>query len=67
VFLHEHRERLFPDGSFSDLFAVVGRRSVVATVMVLQRHAKRPFRPGAPIAPARTLTMGDFAAFAQGN
>jgi hypothetical protein len=41
VFLHEHRETLFPDGLFTDLFAVVGRRSVppsvVATVMVLQR------------------------------
>ena len=41
VFLHEHRDRLFPDGMFSDLFAQVGRRSVppsvVAVVMVLQR------------------------------
>ncbi|MER7008912.1 transposase, partial [Dactylosporangium sp. NPDC000555] len=41
AFLHEHRERLFPDGMFTDLFSVVGRRSVppsvVATVMVLQR------------------------------
>jgi len=41
VFLHEHRERLFPDGLFTDLFAHVGRRSVppsvVAVVMVLQR------------------------------
>jgi hypothetical protein len=41
VFLHEHRDRLFPDGMFSDLFARVGRRSVppsvVAVVMVLQR------------------------------
>ncbi|WP_203759499.1 transposase, partial [Actinoplanes octamycinicus] len=41
VFLHEHRDRLFPDGLFADLFAQVGRRSVppsvVATVMVLQR------------------------------
>jgi len=41
VFLHEHRDRLFPDGMFSDLFALVGRRSVppsvVAVVMVLQR------------------------------
>src|SRR5689334_16281672 len=41
VFLHEHRDRLFPDDLFSDLFALVGRRSVppslVATVMVLQR------------------------------
>lgn len=41
VFLHEHRDRLFPDGLFTDLFAQVGRRSVppsvVATVMVLQR------------------------------
>ena len=41
VFLHEHRDRLFPDGLFADLFAQVGRRSVppslVAVVMVLQR------------------------------
>ncbi|MEU5908961.1 transposase [Micromonospora sp. NPDC047527] len=41
AFLHEHRETLFPDGLFTDLFAAVGRRSVppsvVATVMVLQR------------------------------
>jgi Transposase DDE domain/Transposase domain (DUF772) len=41
VFLHEHREVLFPDDMFADLFAAVGRRSVppsvVATVMVLQR------------------------------
>jgi hypothetical protein len=41
VFLHEHRDRLFPDGMFSDQFAQVGRRSVppsvVAVVMVLQR------------------------------
>jgi hypothetical protein len=41
VFLHEHRDRLFPDGLFTDLFAQVGRRSVppsvVAAVMVLQR------------------------------
>jgi hypothetical protein len=41
VFLHEHRDRLFPDGLFADLFAQVGRRSVppsvVAAVMVLQR------------------------------
>jgi hypothetical protein len=41
VFLHEHRDRLFPDGVFSDLFAGIGRRSVppsvVAVVMVLQR------------------------------
>ncbi|MGI5240166.1 IS1182 family transposase [Dactylosporangium sp. CA-139066] len=40
-FLHEHRETLFPDSMFTDLFAAVGRRSVppsvVATVMVLQR------------------------------
>src|SRR3954454_3003042 len=40
-FLHEHRDTLFPDGMFTDLFAVNGRRSVppsvVATVMVLQR------------------------------
>jgi hypothetical protein len=41
AFLHEHREVLFPDSMFGDLFAAVGRRSVppsvVATVMVLQR------------------------------
>jgi hypothetical protein len=41
AFLHEHREVLFPDDMFADLFAVLGRRSVppsvVATVMVLQR------------------------------
>ncbi|GLZ02479.1 IS1182 family transposase [Actinoplanes sp. NBRC 103695] len=41
VFLHEHRDRLFPDGMFADLFALAGRRSVppsvVAVVMVLQR------------------------------
>lgn len=41
VFLHQQRDRLFPDDLFSDLFALVGRRSVppslVATVMVLQR------------------------------
>ncbi|MDZ5447951.1 IS1182 family transposase [Micromonospora sp. 4G57] len=41
AFLHEHRDRLFPDGLFTDLFAQTGRRSVppsvVATVMVLQR------------------------------
>src|SRR4051794_30377516 len=41
AFLHEHRDRLFPDELFVDLFAQVGRRSVppsvVATVMVLQR------------------------------
>jgi hypothetical protein len=41
AFLHAHRERLFPDSLFVDLFAVIGRRSVppsvVATVMVLQR------------------------------
>jgi hypothetical protein len=40
-FLHEHRDRLFPDTLFTDLFAQVGRRSVppsvVAAVMVLQR------------------------------
>jgi hypothetical protein len=40
-FLSEHRETLFPDGLFTDLFAAVGRRSVppsvVAAVMVLQR------------------------------
>ncbi|MBO3739364.1 hypothetical protein J5X75_17755, partial [Actinoplanes sp. NEAU-H7] len=36
VFLDQHRDRLFPDDLFSDLFALVGRRSVppslVATV-----------------------------------
>jgi hypothetical protein len=41
AFLHEHRDRLFPDSLFIDLFAQVGRRSVppsvVAAVMVLQR------------------------------
>jgi hypothetical protein len=41
AFLHEHRDRLFPDGLFTDLFAQVGRKSVppsvVAAVMVLQR------------------------------
>jgi hypothetical protein len=41
AFLHEHRERLFPDELFTDLFAAIGRRSVppsvVAAVMVLQR------------------------------
>jgi Transposase DDE domain/Transposase domain (DUF772) len=41
AFLHRHRDVLFPDGLFGDLFAAVGRRSVppsvVATVMVLQR------------------------------
>lgn len=41
AFLHDHRDRLFPDSLFGDLFAQVGRRSVppsvVATVMVLQR------------------------------
>jgi hypothetical protein len=41
AFLHEHRDRLFPDALFTDLFAQVGRRSVppsvVAAVMVLQR------------------------------
>jgi hypothetical protein len=40
-FLHAHRDELFPDELFTDLFAAVGRRSVppsvVATVMVLQR------------------------------
>jgi hypothetical protein len=39
--LHRERDRLFPDGSFADLFTGRGRRSVppsvVATVMVLQR------------------------------
>ncbi len=41
AFLYEHRDRLFPDSLFTDLFAQVGRRSVppsvVAAVMVLQR------------------------------
>ncbi|OKI41567.1 IS1182 family transposase [Micromonospora sp. CB01531] len=41
TFLHDHRDRLFPDSLFADLFTQVGRRSVppsvVATVMVLQR------------------------------
>jgi hypothetical protein len=41
TFLHEHRDRLFPDSLFTDLFARVGRRSVppsvVAAVTVLQR------------------------------
>jgi Transposase DDE domain/Transposase domain (DUF772) len=41
AFLHDHRDSLFPDSMFTDLFARVGRRSVppsvVATVMVLQR------------------------------
>jgi hypothetical protein len=41
AFLYQHRDALFPDGLFADLFAAVGRRSVppsvVATVMVLQR------------------------------
>jgi hypothetical protein len=40
-FLHAQRDVLFPDGLFTDLFAVIGRRSVppsvVASVMVLQR------------------------------
>jgi|SRR5579859_834740 len=40
-FLHAHRDALFPDELFVDLFAEVGRRSVppsvVAAVMVLQR------------------------------
>lgn len=39
--LHRERDRLFPDGMFSDMFSDRGRRSVppsvVATVMVLQR------------------------------
>jgi hypothetical protein len=39
--LHRERDHLFPDETFADLFAGVGRRSVppsvVATVMVLQR------------------------------
>ena len=41
VFLQQHRDVLFPDDLFGDLFAAIGRRSVppsvVATVMVLQR------------------------------
>jgi hypothetical protein len=41
AFLHAHRDVLFPDELFVDLFAVIGRRSVppsvVAVVMVLQR------------------------------
>jgi hypothetical protein len=41
-FLFRERDRLFPDGLFTDLFAAIGRRSVppsvVATVMVLQRR-----------------------------
>jgi hypothetical protein len=41
AFLHRHRDGLFPDAMFADLFAAIGRRSVppsvVATVMVLQR------------------------------
>jgi hypothetical protein len=41
AFLHEQRDRLFPDSMFTDLFAQIGRRSVppsvVAAVMVLQR------------------------------
>ena len=40
-FLFRERDRLFPDEMFTDLFSVIGRRSVppsvVATVMVLQR------------------------------
>jgi hypothetical protein len=39
--LHQHRERLFPDGLFADLFRSTGRRSVppsiLAVVTVLQR------------------------------
>jgi hypothetical protein len=39
--LHAERDRLFPDGSFADLFTDGGRRSVqpwvVSVVMVLQR------------------------------
>jgi hypothetical protein len=39
--LHDHRERLFPDVLFADLFQATGRRSVppsiLAVVMVLQR------------------------------
>jgi hypothetical protein len=41
TFLHEHRDALFADELFTDLFAQLGRRSVppsvVATVTVLQR------------------------------
>lgn len=41
AFLAGHREALFPDAMFTDLFAEIGRRSVppsvVAAVMVLQR------------------------------
>jgi Transposase DDE domain/Transposase domain (DUF772) len=41
AFLHAHRDVLFPDELFADLFAKIGRRSVppsvVAAVMVLQR------------------------------
>ncbi len=41
AFLAGHREALFPDAMFADLFAGIGRRSVppsvVAAVMVLQR------------------------------
>jgi hypothetical protein len=39
--LHDHRDRLFPDALFADLFQATGRRSVppsiLAVVMVLQR------------------------------
>jgi len=39
--LHDHRDRLFPDALFADLFQPTGRRSVppsiLAVVMVLQR------------------------------
>jgi hypothetical protein len=39
--LHDHRDRLFPDTLFADLFQATGRRSVppsiLAVVMVLQR------------------------------
>ncbi|MEX6431211.1 IS1182 family transposase, partial [Ferrimicrobium acidiphilum] len=41
AFLHDERNRLFPDEAFVDLFSGRGRQSVppsvIATVMVLQR------------------------------
>jgi hypothetical protein len=41
AFLHDERNRLFPDEAFADLFSGRGRQSVppslIATVMVLQR------------------------------
>ena len=59
-FLFRERDRLFPDGLFTDLFAAIGRRSVppsvVAAVMVLQRLeglSDRPHRLGGH---ARTAT-----------